>query len=293
MSFLPSPHIPLNKQNNRKIKIQNLLPCPKRKHLKTINLKEYRIGRILKNGNSTIKLCQKSQKGNGLLCLKEERIDVYYHNEVSILKLLVSNLNYQQLVDYGVYEDKYYIVTRKISSLSWSLYDRYFISCDQFLDISVYKRIVKNMILNVKYLHDMNIVHRDLKSEHFLMDDNYNLTLIDFGMSIKLRNNCFNHKIQLRSGTEPFMAPEIDNADGDTILDDKLLKAADVWSLGAICYSILFARMPCKNVPDFAIKSQHNVNIDNQLIDFISSLLHIDYRKRINLSDAINHPFLN
>jgi len=41
-------------------------------------------------------------------------------------------------------------------------------------------------ILNaLEYLHEMDISHRDLKPENLLFDRNYELKLVDFGLSKK------------------------------------------------------------------------------------------------------------
>ncbi len=35
----------------------------------------------------------------------------------------------------------------------------------------------------IEYIHKLNIVHRDLKPENLLLDSDYNIKLVDFGLS--------------------------------------------------------------------------------------------------------------
>jgi serine/threonine protein kinase len=44
-------------------------------------------------------------------------------------------------------------------------------------------RIFYQILNAVEYLHRLNIAHRDLKPENILLDTDYNVKLIDFGLS--------------------------------------------------------------------------------------------------------------
>lgn len=52
------------------------------------------------------------------------------------------------------------------------------------LDPKETKRIFKQIVDAVKYLHSINIYHRDIKLENILLDYRRNVKLIDFGFSI-------------------------------------------------------------------------------------------------------------
>jgi mitogen-activated protein kinase kinase kinase len=41
------------------------------------------------------------------------------------------------------------------------------------------------MISSIAYLHGHDIVHRDIKSHNFLVDENYTVKLCDFGLARK------------------------------------------------------------------------------------------------------------
>ena len=84
----------------------------------------------------------------------------------------------------------------------------------------------------VRYLHDMNIIHRDLKAENILMDKNLSVSLADFGIS------CLRARRTSKAmGTPRYMAPEL--LEGKPY-DEK----ADIFSFAILCWEILARSVP-------------------------------------------------
>lgn len=54
---------------------------------------------------------------------------------------------------------------------------------DQTLEEMEAKRILKQLLEVLEYLHDEGITHRDIKLENILLDNDNNIKLIDFGFS--------------------------------------------------------------------------------------------------------------
>ncbi|MAB81944.1 MAG: hypothetical protein CMJ24_00725, partial [Phycisphaerae bacterium] len=51
------------------------------------------------------------------------------------------------------------------------------------LDDQLAKRLIFQVAQGIKYLHDRHIVHRDIKLENLLLDENSVVKIIDFGFS--------------------------------------------------------------------------------------------------------------
>jgi serine/threonine protein kinase len=64
--------------------------------------------------------------------------------------------------------------------------------------------------MGIKYLHDQNIIHRDLKLGNVLLKENkYDLKICDFGLAVKLTDDT--PERDTLCGTPNYISPEIIN----------------------------------------------------------------------------------
>ncbi|KAL7348092.1 protein kinase [Encephalitozoon intestinalis] len=97
------------------------------------------------------------------------------------------------------------------------------------------QRYFRQLLSAVDYIHKNSIVHRDLKIENILIDDNDNVKLIDFGLS-----NFYDNKTLLNTfcGSLYFAAPEL--LQGQRYCGPEI----DIWSLGVVLYATLCGCVP-------------------------------------------------
>ena len=67
----------------------------------------------------------------------------------------------------------------------------------------------KQLIKGIHYLHQKGFAHRDLKPQNILLDENYNLKIIDFGFICSLQGKEGTGFNKSRVGTPGYMAPEL------------------------------------------------------------------------------------
>jgi len=96
------------------------------------------------------------------------------------------------------------------------------------------------------YLHDLDIVHRDVKQENLLIDEHGYLKLIDFGFAKVLENG---HTYTF-CGTPDYLAPEIIAGTGHG-------KPVDWWALGILLYEMLAGKAPF--VADDPMDTYHRI----------------------------------
>ncbi|XP_011059992.1 PREDICTED: MAP/microtubule affinity-regulating kinase 3 [Acromyrmex echinatior] len=68
------------------------------------------------------------------------------------------------------------------------------------------RRVFRQIVLAVHYLHQQRVVHRDFKAENLLLDADNNIKIADFGFS-----NEYTPGVPLSTwcGSPPYAAPEI------------------------------------------------------------------------------------
>ena len=83
------------------------------------------------------------------------------------------------------------------------------------------------IVLIFEYLHENNIIYRDLKPENVLIGEDGFIKLADFGFAKVIENRTFT-----LCGTPEYLAPEI-------LLNQGHGKPVDWWTLGIILYEMV------------------------------------------------------
>ena len=107
-------------------------------------------------------------------------------------------------------------------------------------------KLMRDMMSSVKYLHEHNIVHRDIKLENYLFEKPGTfscLKLIDFGLSKHFDEN---ETMRQLVGSAYYTAPEVLNGDYD--------ERCDIWSLGIIAYMLLCGSPPYHGISNHQFK---------------------------------------
>lgn len=129
------------------------------------------------------------------------------------------------------------------------------------------------------YLHQRQIVYRDLKPENLMIASNGYAILVDLGFAKKVS---FGHKTWTFCGTPEYIPPEIISNKGHHI-------AADYWSLGILIFELLNQKTPFRAKEDLAIyegilRGIHSVafpKISRKAESLIKSLCRHDPAERI------------
>lgn len=155
-------------------------------------------------------------------------------------------------------------------------------------------KYVKEMLGAIRYCHENNIVHRDLKLENFLLDtddSNSSLKLIDFGLSAYFEKSKL---LQKAVGTPYYVAPEV--------LRNAYTSACDIWSLGVISYMLVSGLAPFWGKTDVEIfrrvrngtwsfEPRVFKKVSPQAKGFIKSCLNINYEERPTAAQLQDHEW--
>jgi serine/threonine protein kinase len=159
-------------------------------------------------------------------------------------------------------------------------------------------RFFLNQMLDVlSYMQSKNVVHRDLKLENILVDDQLNLKVADFGFATYKKIN----KLKSYRGTMTYMAPEIKEGkqyDGRQI---------DIFSTGVILFIIVQGIFPFKEAKkdeyfynlilngklETYWKKVGGQSLSPDFKDLILKMFSYDGNKRPTIAELKAHPWVN
>ncbi|KAJ9174819.1 hypothetical protein P3X46_013424 [Hevea brasiliensis] len=159
--------------------------------------------------------------------------------------------------------------------------------------VSVY---TKQILKGLNYLHERNVVHRDIKCANVLVDENGCVKIADFGLAKVTNSNAI---IKSCKGTVYWMAPEVFNnkkAGGYGF-------QADIWSVGCTVLEMLTGKPPYSDLGlekgqlIYRIGKGHLPSLPDSLSDdsrdFIQRCLKVNPKDRPTTAELLEHPFVN
>ncbi|XP_021915602.1 peripheral plasma membrane protein CASK-like [Zootermopsis nevadensis] len=161
---------------------------------------------------------------------------------------------------------------------------------------AVASHYMRQILEAVRYCHENDIIHRDIKPHCVLLATKENSAPVKiggFGVAIQLQEGQMINGGRI--GTPHFMAPEV-------IEREQYGKPVDIWSAGVLLHILLSGTLPflgtkgrlyesiCRG--KLYLDSSQWEHIGEAAKDLIQRMLTVDYTQRITIQEVLNHKWL-
>ncbi|XP_077224690.1 serine/threonine-protein kinase PEPKR2-like [Tasmannia lanceolata] len=252
--------------------------------------KEYILGHKIGEGKfGSVRLCRSKSNGAEFACKTLTKMGKETpHMEVEIMQHLSGHPSVVTLE--AVYEDSesFHLVMELCSG-------------GRFLDEMIKTRrysehraanLLKELILVIKYCHDMGVIHRDIKPENILLSTSGKLKLADFGLSKRFSDG---QRVSGLAGSPAYLAPEV--------IVGHYSEKVDIWSAGVLLHAMLVGVLPFQGDSQEAMfEAIKNVKLDfdtglwdsisKPARDLIGQMLTRDVSMRLTTDQVLRHPWI-
>ena len=298
--------------NLKRQKIENKKILKKIKPLAILDNKYYLIKKLGKGSTATVYLGfypkdPQHKLYSFKLIKKEKIIPSIFEKEVLILSNL-AHKNIIKIFNYG--ESTVKKKNNKIKNVYYIIeeYIQYgellnYIYLTKGLGENYGRIIFESLLDSIEYLHNNNIVHRDIKIDNIMLSNDLNIKLVDFGFATKAYNKIFDEnnnilekgKLNTFLGTPNYAAPELH------LKIPYYGKSNDIFSLGVTLFVIVTGTLPFKlplpNDPlyQYIYKNDYisfwmkrKLNLSQSFMELFESLVAFDYSQRPSISEIRN-----
>ena len=235
----------------------------------------------------------------------------YFNNEISILKRLYHK-NIVKLEALKKTINHYYVIMEYCNGGTLTeclekyknLYHRPFTE-------EIVQHIMRQVVSAVNYMHDLKIIHRDLKLDNILVkfeneEDKNNLNLlkaevkiIDFGFAAyKDQSGLLKTAIGSPMNMDPLILQKF-NSGGKLNKELGYDEKADIWSLGTLCYQMLIGNsaFDAYNMKELVSKVEEGTykvpsDLSKETVSFLNAMLQYDPNRRLSANELNKHAFL-
>jgi len=161
------------------------------------------------------------------------------------------------------------------------------------------RHFVRQILQGLNYLHERDIIHRDIKGANILVDNKGGIKISDFGISKKvedgipaLLSGAKLHRPSLQ-GSVFWMAPEV-------VKQTSYTRKADIWSVGCLVVEMLTGQHPWPLMNQmqaiFKIGSSAKPTIPSDISaeaeDFLQRTFEINHEKRPSAAELLQHAWI-
>lgn len=251
---------------------------------------DYELGEIIGQGKfGSVILCRKKVSGEQFACKTLRKREETVHREVEIMQHLSGHPGVVTLN--AVYEDpEYFHLVMELCSGGQLL--------DQMAKQGQHSehraaKLIKELMLVIKYCHEMGVVHRDIKPENILLSTSGQIKLADFGLAVRISDG---QNLSGVVGSPAYVAPEV--------LVGDYSEKVDIWSAGILLHALLVGFLPfqgnsLKTVFEAIKKENLTFNggvwksVSQSARDLLSRMLKRDVSMRFTADEVLRHPWIS